>query len=610
MFKTNPISLKKLLDQVDEHCIMLPDFQRGWVWDDDHIRGLLASVSLGFPIGAIMTLQAGGDIRFKSRPVEGVNDAGAKAEPDSFLLDGQQRVTSLYQALRREGPVDTHKHRHRDARIKRWYYIDMRKALEPNIDREDAIVSVDAHKKVTRDFGREIVVDLSSAKMEYKHHMIPTGKVLDPMDWLFGYCDHWQKSADERHPDGEVSDFRKAFTNQVLNNFTEYQLPIISLDKETPKEAVCLVFEKVNTGGVTLTTFELVTAVFAAEDFQLRDDWEKRKQRLSGCGVLKAIEGEQFLQAVTLLASQSRRRRGSLDGKHPEQSPISCKKRDVLDLSLCDYKEWADQVESGFKKAAKFLEEQCIFAEWDVPYNTQLVPLAALYVELGDALESADAKEKLERWYWSGIFSEAYGSTVETRFARDLEQVAAYIRGAAKPQFMAEASFVPERLISLRTRNSAAYKGLYALQMKSGAADWRTGRLLSLAVWNDEHVDIHHIFSKKWCGENCIPKQLCDSVINKTPIDAKTNRIIGGRSPSRYLSALDEENKNLDRVLRSHWLDPNSLRNDRFAETFIERGQDMFRLINEAMGKPEADGREAFRNALTQNGLGLPDGNG
>ena len=380
------------------------------------------------------------------------------------------------------------------------------------------------------------------------------------------------------------------------------------MDKETPKEAVCSVFEKVNTGGVTLTTFELVTAVFAAEDFQLRDDWKKRKQRLSGCGVLKGIEGEQFLQAVTLLASQSRRRRGSRDGKHPEQSPISCKKRDVLDLSLCDYKEWADQVESGFKKAAKFLEEQCIFAEWDVPYNTQLVPLAALYVELGDALESADAKEKLERWYWSGIFSEAYGSTVETRFALDLEQIAAYIRGAAKPQFMAEASFVPERLISLRTRNSAAYKGLYALQMKSGAADWRTGRPLSLAVWNDENVDIHHIFPKKWCGENCIPKQLYDSVINKTPIDAKTNRIIGGRSPSRYLSALDQENKNLDRVLRSHWLDPNSLRNDRFAETFIERGQAMFSLINEAMGKPEADGREAFRNALTQNGLGLPDG--
>ena len=65
--------------------------------------------------------------------------------------------------------------------------------------------------------------------------------------------------------------------NNILNNFTGYSLPVISLNKETPKEAVCMVFEKVNTGGVTLSTFELVTAVFAAEDYSLRDDWKERQ---------------------------------------------------------------------------------------------------------------------------------------------------------------------------------------------------------------------------------------------------------------------------------------------------------------------------------------------
>ena len=71
MFKTNPVSLKQLLDNVDSGKIQLPDFQRGWVWDDDRIRGLLASVSSGFPVGAIMTLEAGGEIRLKSRMIEG-----------------------------------------------------------------------------------------------------------------------------------------------------------------------------------------------------------------------------------------------------------------------------------------------------------------------------------------------------------------------------------------------------------------------------------------------------------------------------------------------------------------------------------------------------------
>ena len=602
MFKSNPISLKSLLDDVKAGRIQLPDFQRGWVWGDDRVRGLLASISRCFPIGAVMMLESGGDIRFKSRPVEGIPDKAVIA-PDDFLLDGQQRLTSLYQALRHDGPVATHDNR--GERIERWYYIDMIKALNPNVDREEAIFSVPIERKLARDFGREILLDLSSSNLEYEHHMMPTERLLDAMDWLFAYNDHWQNSPIE-HPAGDIASFRNDFVNNILNNFTEYSLPVISLDKETPKEAVCTVFEKVNTGGVTLTTFELVTAVFAAEDFSLRDDWNERQKRLhSQYGVLQGIEGEQFLQAVTLLTCQQRRRQAISDGRNPDLAPaISCKKRDILDLSLRDYLDWADMVESGLVEAAKFLHRQFVFAERDVPYNTQLVPLAALYAELGNELKPANATERLERWYWSGIFSEAYGGGTETQFALDLAQVAEYIRDGTEPRLVTEASFVPERLISLRTRNSAAYKGLYALQMKSGAADWRTGNPLSLATWHTSNIDIHHIFPVAWCtkAQPGIPSWLYNSVINKTPIDAETNRRIGGQSPSRYLAKLDRDNGNLDRVLPTHWLNPDLLRNDQFPESFMERGQAMLGLINKAMGKQAVDGRKAFRNALTSAG--------
>ena len=106
MFETNPVHLGQLLKDVEDGKIQLPDFQRGWVWDDDRIRGLLASISRRFPIGAVMTLAAGGEINFKTRFVEGVN-ANSTNAPDQFLLDGQQRLTSLYQALLHPGPVDT-----------------------------------------------------------------------------------------------------------------------------------------------------------------------------------------------------------------------------------------------------------------------------------------------------------------------------------------------------------------------------------------------------------------------------------------------------------------------------------------------------------------------
>ena len=178
-------------------------------------------------------------------------------------------------------------------------------------------------------------------------------------------------------------------------------------------------------------------------------------------GGLKGVEGNQFLQAVALLSTQERHRKAITEGQPQNRIPaINCRKNDILELDVDDYHRWADRVEDGFKNAAKFLLSQFIFTSYNVPYNTQLVPLATLSVELGNALEPANAKAKLERWFWSGIFGETYGGAVETQYALDLTQVARWIRGGPEPTLVSEADFVPARLLSLRTRNSAAYKGL------------------------------------------------------------------------------------------------------------------------------------------------------
>ena len=605
MFKTFPISLKSLLEDASSGRIQLPDFQRGWVWDDDRIRGLLASISRGFPVGAIMTLQAGGEIRLKSRMIEGAED-GPQNTPDAFLLDGQQRLTSLYQSLLHKGPVVTHDNRGR--RIKRWYYVDMLAAMDPTVDREDAIISMPEDKRETRDFGREVVRDLSDREKEFEQHMMPTEQLLDGMGWLLQYNGHWMG---KEHPAGDLGAFLPAYQLFVLNAFTDYLLPVISLDKETPKEAVCTVFEKVNTGGVTLSMFELVTASFAAqdEDFSLRDDWDARRNRMHRAyGVLRGVGGNQFLQAITLLATQERRREAVTSGEPQNRTPaVNCRKNDILNLGVSDYHKWADRVEAGFMSAAKFLYSQFVFSGYNVPYATQLVPLATLFVELGAALEPANAREKLERWFWSGIFGEAYGGAVETQYALDLTQVAAWVQGGTEPALVAEASFNPARLLSLRTRNSAAYKGLYALQMKSGAADWLTTDPLAIDDWLQENIDIHHIFPVAWCNnpQHPVPAHLYNSIINKTPIDARTNKIIGGRAPSEYLPRLerDIDPERLVRILQSHWISPDLLRKDQFAECFVARGEAMLELIGRAMGKPISSGRDIFWDALNDAGL-------
>ena len=600
MFETNPIDLKDLLDDVEEGKIQLPDFQRGWVWDDERIKSLLVSISRQFPVGAIMTLSADGDVQFQKRPIEGVNLTGNEPH-ERYLLDGQQRLTSLYQALRYKGPVETQDIRGR--RIKRCYYVDMKKALDDSADPEDAFISVPEDRVERTNFGRTIVLDLFTPEHEFQNHMIPTERLMDSTSWGFEYAQHWIRQ-ENPHPHGNAFQFFMEFQKGIPQNFTYYKLPVINLDKDTSKEGVCTVFEKVNTGGVILTVFELLTASLSASGFRLRDDWNARRNRLrSRYGVLQGLDSTNFLQAIALLATQERRKQAPAGQPAPG---IGCRRSDILNLSLCEYQQWADKVEAGFESAAKFLHSQFVFSQKNIPYNTQLVPLAALYAELGEQLESANAKARLEQWYWSGVFGEAYGSAVETQYARDLEQVANYIRNGIKPSLIIDANFAPTRLLSLKTRQSAAYKGLYALQMKNGASDWRTGESLTLSDWHNENIDIHHIFPRRWCEKDAnpkVPERLFNSIINKTPIDAKTNQIIGGKAPSRYLPQLLQSNNDLSRVLEAHWLNPELLEADNFAECFVQRGEAMLNLIGKAMSKQITGGQEIFWTALSAAGV-------
>ena len=184
-FQTNPVDLIDLLHECDSGTLQLPDFQRSWVWDEDRIKSLIASVSRAFPVGALMTLDTGGPVNFKPRPVEGAPNNAKEVTPQSLLLDGQQRMTSLYQVTLRKKVVETVTPKNK--KVKRWFYIDIRKALDPAVDREDAIVGVPEDRMVRKDFGREVVLDLSIPAKEYQSLMFPVSQVFDWDDWQDGF---------------------------------------------------------------------------------------------------------------------------------------------------------------------------------------------------------------------------------------------------------------------------------------------------------------------------------------------------------------------------------------------------------------------------------------
>jgi hypothetical protein len=394
----------------------------------------------------------------------------------------------------------------------------------------------------------------------------------------------------------------KAFREQVLSSITKYVVPVIKLSRETPKEAVCVVFEKVNTGGVPLNVFELLTATFAGDTdyFQQHgpEDWRTIEAALEQHRVLAQLENTDFLQALTLLATRDRRNKYEGQESVGSRAPaISCKRGEILRLSLVDYLRWRDRLVAAFAWCGKFLMQQHIFRAKDLPYHSQLVPLAVLRVILGDRADHHAVSAKLRRWYWSGVLGELYGGTTETRFARDAEQVPAWVDGGDLPETVSAASFHEQRLLTLKSRQSAAYKGVYALLMQGGCEDWLKNQRLDTATFYDLRIDIHHVFPKDWCVKNKIDAQHRESVVNKTPLAYDTNRIIGGKSPAEYVPAIERrsglEPARLDDLIATHRIAPATLREADFDAYFEARKEALLDLIGNVMGQAPVRAREA-----------------
>lgn len=572
MFKSDNELLSSLLDKVENHDIQLPDFQRGWVWEDNRIKALLASLTLKYPVGAIMLLESGGDFHFKCKNIEGSGDE--YKNPESMILDGQQRMTSTFQAMRSKNAVSTWSDQKKA--IKRFYYLDIEKALNTTTDRIDAIISVDENKQIRGNIGRDVLLDLSTEELEFKNKMIPFNKMTQANEineWRNKYQDYYNFEPNI------IKEYQQIDTN-IIQPILNYRIPIIKVLKEAPKEAVCQVFENVNQGGVPLTVFELLTATFAADNFDLKEHWNKVKEIFEQYETLKKFDNTSFLIAMTLLIAMRK------------NSTVSCKRKDVLNLDYKDYEKNEEDLVNGFKKAYKLLVEMNIYSVYDIPYSTQLIPLAVICTLLDKEFENSSIKEKIKQWFWCGVFGELYGGANETRYALDVKQVYDWIKGKEElPKTINDCNFNTMRLLGLQTKNSAAYKGIMALILNNRSCI--NGMEMGVQTYLDERSDIHHIFPQDYCIKMNYDKKKWNSIINKTPLFFSTNRYIGGTSPSDYMNKIIR-NKNISKEqlkshISSHMINADLLENNKFEEFIIDRAIKILDGIERCTGKKITD---------------------
>lgn len=506
-FHTNPLRLLQLLDDLETGELALPDFQRSFVWAPDATRELLVSMIRSFPAGALLFLQ-GGASTFAPRAAEGAPRLAI--QPSRLVLDGQQRLTSLYQALCGVGQSR--------------FFLDIG-ALISGAEVNEAVVVFSAERSSA----------FAALEAQADALMMPLTAVRG------GGAARWRDEVvDLRHDDdpASVRALLRAVETAYIDPLVQYTFPVTILPHTTELEAVCTIFETLNRTGKPLTPFELISARAFAGGHSLRDYWNAA---INDYPVLADFDVEPYyiLQVIAL-------RLGA-----------TCRRSAVLGMPADSIAgEWQAAV-ADMAAVVSMLRDECgvLVRKW-LPYQPMLIPLAAAWrqVAASEGPTQGALRAKLKRWFWRACFTGEYESSSVSLAERDTPALRSWLTGDDEPSVVRDFAWDPERWRTVTGRQQGLYASTIALTLTRYPRDFHTGAPLTREVIEAGKVDDHHIFPRGYLAEIGRENDL-DSVLNHCLIDRATNSRIGKRAPSVYLGEIRAAlGSDLDQVLASHYL--------------------------------------------------------
>lgn len=519
--KANPENLLTIMRDVYAGKVVIPEFQRSFVWAREDIEDLLVSILQGYFIGTFLMLDTPSDKpMFPFRAVEGLREVNSSVAPHNhatvrLALDGQQRITSLFYVLY-EPPIGL-------KNTKNPYRFFFRLDLALDADPSDAVYGVSRA-------DRRRMAEME--RLVEEHRAIPFSLLREASQfyqWFYNEQRFLQNKTD------------KALIEAFYHRFEKFMVPVVALSPEAGKDNIVNIFERINRTGVTLSLFDLAVARLYLKGVRLRDLWSDfSRTNRDAVGIVKP---EFVLKVVALW-----------EGKEPRKSTLL----DVIDA--LDKKTFERQWETAssfivqaYERITKPMGGYGAYENGWIPYTTLTVPLAVLLHALDQRRGGESTFRMVDKWYWANVFTQRYDSAVDTKSHQDMRDVLHWAEGGAPPTWMQKIS-ADGLDLNVDEPRSAVYRGLMCLVVMKGAKDFIDGQAANLKLCEDDHI-----FPQAKFGEH--PN--LNSILNRTLISPESNKVKADKRPSEYLPLLlaahGGNEDALRKTLESHFISEEGL---------------------------------------------------
>jgi hypothetical protein len=551
--------VQSIVEDANKGQLVLPAFQRDFMWPTSQVGKLLESLLNGYYINTLLTLPvtrgSNDKVPFPTKKVEGVSGEPDGSAQIDMILDGQQRVTSIYYALTapRDLPLDNTKY-------PQLYCLRFAKAIKGQFD-DDAVLWrrrdwSTSQRLVDNDFEMQVDKGLIpftafKSKQSFREWRREISQFVKENEVELGQLEAGRPLA--RKDIDRVEDTTEVFRN--------YDVPIIQMTGGTEASKVVQTFERINTQGLELGIFDILTARLWPDGIRLRNLWDE--------AVAEHDQLKKYKDKVGVTTARERTLRTLALHRGQE-----CSERSLGELGAFEF-------ENDWRAATEILSRTLAKAQtagpgglgvsdrFGFPYGTILPPLANLIhiAETEGAYPDEKALRKVRRWYWASIFSQRYSGSSDTASFKDCNTVGEWLTnsGVEEPVSIREArQLIPIEIDLMSLTQGGAYRGTMSMITRNNARDF--GSLESVSV---HEVDDHHIFPKsglkdgEFGGQYDQPER--DRILNRTIIQSRTNRFrYSNRRPSDYVSEMLQQcggskDRLQEEVLSDHFINDEAL---------------------------------------------------